>query len=265
MKHYLLRSGRTIMALAIVGFCSFSAVAVSSPVATFADGARAGDATIVDGDSRGKVIDHGRSATRFSLVLPSGAACPGDSLHDQWTYQSFIVPASVDPMTIKFEVNGPTGKDQFALYDQYTASFHDGVTVPNNAPGQPGVIPSLPVFSFATFPPGTLPPGTYRVGIACTTWGRAQKLYWDTQIVVSAAPSDKPGQMVWRLPGVPQAVAEVPSTSSRSWLIAAGVLVVVVGAFVWLRLRNHRPRSRPAQSPETPARVASMASSEESR
>ncbi|MDO8362476.1 MAG: hypothetical protein Q7V88_06230 [Actinomycetota bacterium] len=189
-------------------------------------------------------IVRGRSATEFSLALPADAACPGDSLHDQWRVQSFIIPAADDPGTIKYGANGPEGLHQYALYELNTSPFTDMLTRANDQAGEPGVISDIPALSFAVFPPGTLPDGDYRIGIACTYF-RETATYWDTVIVLTANPDDAPAQLTWRLADAP---AIAPASDDSSGWIAPAVItavLVVLGGLVWkVRARRRTTTSK---------------------
>ena len=110
------------------------------------------------------------------------------------------------------------------------------------SPGQPGVIPAIPPLSFAAFPPGVLPAGTYRIGIACTL-SRKTANYWDTEVVITSSPGDKPSQFVWRLPNVPESVNQ-SSHGSSSWVLPIGIgalAVVAVGAWFFLPRKARVP------------------------
>src|SRR5262245_64190200 len=73
--------------------------------------ASAGTATMVspfDGSPQaGQPLDEGGSATAFSLLLPTGAACTGDSSNSDYRVQSYFVPASVSPSSLTFDFSGP--------------------------------------------------------------------------------------------------------------------------------------------------------------
>ncbi len=213
---------------------------------------RSGDAVIVDGNDGSGEITHGQSATQFSLRLPQGAACPGDSANDQWRFQSFMVPASDTPDTLHYNVAGPDGSGQYALFQVSTSPLVDVLTNQNAGPGEPGVIPALPPLSFAAFPPGVLPAGTYRIGVACTL-SRQTADYWDTEIVTTSSPSDKPSQFVWRLATAPASVNDSHAGSS-GWLLPVGLAVLGAAALAWYLLkrrgRNAMPQ-RPARSRST--------------
>jgi hypothetical protein len=111
-----------------------------------------GSVTVVDPVVRTTEITNARSATEFSLQLPAGAACPGDSLHDQWRWQTFIIPVADDPGAIVYEVQGPSGPGQWPLFDTKTHPLVDEIVRANAAPDLPGVVPVLDALSFAVFP-----------------------------------------------------------------------------------------------------------------
>jgi hypothetical protein len=191
------RLGRAAVARFIAGgfvFLSSLVAPASVGSATGNPPTDAGQVAVVDTAS--EMITSGGSSTVFGLAVPEGAACPGDSLHDGWIVQSFIVPADVDPGRIVYGAIGPEGPDHYALYQLDTSNFSDALTLANQVPGQPGRL-SLPPFSFIEFPPGTLPNGRYRLGVACTTADRRTERYWDLEIEVISAPDDVPGRMTW--------------------------------------------------------------------
>jgi hypothetical protein len=242
-------SGRTDMlrkyALAATTIVTLAwSVGAPNAFASVGSPVREGDAAVVDGADGSHVLTHGQSATVFSLRLPAGAACPGDSANDQWRVQSFMVPAAIAAGAIHYNVAGPDGQDQYPLYMANTAQFVDSLTDPNAGPGQPGVIPAIPPLSLGAFPPGILPAGTYRIGIACTLSRQTAK-YWDTEIVITSSPGDKPSQFVWRLLDVPESVNSSSHGSSR-WLPPAigGLLgVVAIGWFFLFRKPNSTTQS----------------------
>ncbi len=202
----------------------------------------AGDVIVMTVTTPPVPADRGVSASLFGLALPEGAACPGDSEHDQWRVQTFIVPDGVDPATIVYGANGPEGQDQYALYLTDTQPFVDMLTRPNLEAGQPGVIAPIAPLSFAVFPPQTLPSGMYRIGVACTYFERKTAKFWDARFEVTDTPSDQPGQMVWRLPdqssgGTAQAVGA--SAWPRLGAIVLALLAVAsLGWFLSLRRKS---------------------------
>lgn len=242
------RRGAAVMgALAVLAAFAPVHAATAAPRSVDAP-QRMGDVSIVDED--GGRLDHGGSATAFSLRLPDGAACPGDSQHDQWRIQSFIVPADVDPVTLTYDLIAPAGGGtRFALYDLQQNPYAQQLTQPNTTAGQPGRVGAVPLLSLGVFPPGTLPAGTYRVGVACTLF-RATARVWDTTIVVSDDAGDRPARFQWRLDGTDPSVLDDGSSTGwlRPLLLAVGAVAAAYG--LWLVRRTPKRRTPRSSQPE---------------
>jgi hypothetical protein len=208
---------------------------------------RSGDVAIVDVFKRGVQLPKGGSAAEFSLEPPADAVCPGDSEHDSWRVQTFLAPAAVDPGAIEYGVAGPVGEHQYAVFDTFTAPIVDMLTVPNPGPGLPARIDVFAPMSFAVFPPGELPDGPYRIGVACTYFGKTAN-YWDTEIIIAASPSDEPAQLTWQVPGVSDSQGASDDGSNSLIFVSLGVLAAAaLGWFVWhrnTRTFSHTPTTR---------------------
>ncbi len=195
----------------------------------------AGDVAVVNADNRSKEIVRGESATAFSVRLPDGARCPGDSANDQWRVQSFLIPSIDDPVDIRYGPIGPdpVGNGRYALFGVDTVPFVHKLTIRNPVPGAPGEIPALPSFSFAVVAGERIPNGSYRIGVACSYFGRTA-LYWDTEVVISG--SGDGSHLSWRLTSAPEH-AERSNSRSFRWIIVAciGLIVATVGVFFWRR------------------------------
>jgi hypothetical protein len=246
--------------VSMVATVSFGAlIAAPSARASAGDATRSGEAVIVDANDGSRALSHGESATKFSLRLPQGASCPGDSANDQWRFQSFMIPAVDDPGTLHYTVVGPDGPSQYPLYLENTDPIADSLLNANAVAGQPGVIPPIPPLSFAVFPPDYVTPGTYKVGVACTL-SRQTSQYWDTTIVITAALNDRPSKFVWRLADAPASVLN--SDRGRShWPIAVGAtLVAALTATGLVARRRVRPPSSPSPTPSPTGRSAVVSS-----
>jgi hypothetical protein len=256
--HVALRRCSLVLLAAAIGACALSfpaaATAVAPPVATVDTSGivatRSGDVEIVDPDRRGVQVPRGGSSTAFTLEAPGAAECPGDSEHDSWRVQTFMVRADVDPGTIVYAI-GPTGEGQYAVYDKFTEPYVDRNTVPNPEAGLPARVDALPTMNFAVFPPGLLADGTYRIGIACSYFG-ATANYWDTEIIITSSPDDEPAQFVWRLAGAP-AIAPESSQSSRLWLVPVAAGVSGLGWFAWNRSRRTVRSTHTASTTRNPS------------
>jgi hypothetical protein len=76
-------------AFVVLGFAALTASsAAAAPAAGTAEVVTPQDGT----SSAGKTLANGSGKTRFSLKLPAGAACSGDSTNGGYRVQSFMVP-----------------------------------------------------------------------------------------------------------------------------------------------------------------------------
>ena len=207
-------------------------------------GVEPGRAVVVSSaDAGASPRERGGSRTQFSLRLPPGSSCPGDSANDGYRVQSFIVPGADDVSTLTFRSVSPQVPGGYALYDLVTNPFIQAQTADARAPGQPGLIINIPNFSFAVFPPGRLPPGRYHVGIACSLHNNTVR-YWSTDLVLSAAPDDQPAHLRWQ-------VADLPLHHQRGFV--APVLIGGAGVAILTTIVLWRRRSA-AVAPSTESR-----------
>lgn len=181
---------------------------------------RAGSVTVMKADDPGTTKQSGTFDDRFLLKPPARAACPGDSLNDDYRIQSFIVPASDDPGELQYESIKPSGEGRWALYNQWGSRWVQKMTSPNSGKGSPGLIDESPVLTLAYFKPGQLPAGTYRIGLACTYENETTR-YWDARIEFT--PGDSSGTGSWTV--LDQSPYAAPS--GTSWLVPVFVAVVL--------------------------------------
>lgn len=179
----------------------------------------------------------------FSIRLPNGASCPGDSANDGYRIQSYMVPDTVGPAAVTYDGLGPKPNvlgvwDRFRqpLYDTGTSPYSSALTDVAPAPGQPGLIINIPSFSFAVYGDGELPEGRYNVGISCTLLNDLKR-YWNTEIVVTRDPLDKPAGIAWQRTG---ATAPRDSSGLPTAAIAVGAVAVACLGFVLSRRRAGR-------------------------
>ncbi len=211
-------------------------------------------------DERGQALDGGGSATPFGIVLEGEDECPGDSVHDQFRIDSYMVPVAVDPTQLMFTALGPTPPSfrdyagfQMPVYklddDPYAAQL---TSQPAEA-GGPGPIPELPRFGWGVYVPttgiedyaGGLPSGEYRIGVACTYATRVTNL-WETTIEITPDATDEPVGIAWTVTGSqPSGLASSSSGSGSdtNWLVYGLIAFAAVMAAVALVLYRSSRRS----------------------
>jgi len=202
-------------------------IALSSPTASAA-ATNAGAAQVitpVDGStSGGQPLASGTSITPFSLGLPTGAACKGDSANDGYRVQSFMVPTDVDLATLTFGTAGPLppgfADEPFRqpLFDPNSTAYVEAQTAARVNAGDPGPIINIPAFSHAVWSPGDVQPGTYAIGIACTLGAASDTQldrFWSAQITVVEAPSD-PAGITWTASPTQTTTTTTPGATTTS-------------------------------------------------
>jgi hypothetical protein len=198
-------------------------------------------------DKDGKALDGGGGSTNFGVVLEGEDECPGDSAHDQYRVDSYMVPVDVDPTTLKFTGLGPTPANfrkyanfQMPLYKLSEDAYAAQQTSQQATPGGPGPIREIPPLGWGVYVPtrgidgytGGLPAGEYRIGLACTYGARITNL-WETTIEVKADPNDKPVGIAWTVTGSqPRDLeSEAEPFGGKPGSSAPMLLVYALGAF----------------------------------
>jgi hypothetical protein len=149
----------------------------------------------------------GGSATQYSIALPSGAACSGDSAGANYRVQTYMIPGSADPAGLTFDGSGPiavSGQTRTPLYSANGDPVVGALTGSAATPGGPGLISGLPTLSFAVFLPGDVTTGTYNVGVACSVGGAGPSQldkYWNAQLNATTDATDSPANFTWTLGG----------------------------------------------------------------
>ncbi len=155
------------------------------------------------------------SSAPFTVSLPPGAACAGDSANDNYRVGSYVVASSVDPATLRFDFTGPI-PNQFGppqatfsnpLYETGGSGYSTAQTANANPPPGPGSIINIPQFSFGVYTDVAaadgfnIPAGEYNVGIACYIVAPGSspiEEYWNTTITVTDNPADPgPAKISW--------------------------------------------------------------------
>jgi hypothetical protein len=235
----------------LIGLLFGPAVAAASVPPIPGGGEPVDEGSVVVTDPNGQPLAGGSGVALYSLDLPDGAACPGDSASKDWRVQGFMIPAGDDPGTIRYGVIGPEGT-QFPLYAFDTRPYAHQLTQVSATPDAPGIIPRLPALTFGVFAPGDIPAGTYRIGVACTYFRQTAR-YWDTQIIIEDDPSESTTGIRFRVPDAPDgAVTAAAGGGLSRWFILAGVLGAAAVAVALWGARRARPKSEPLPTSNVP-------------
>jgi len=216
------------MSLSGVPVASAAAVAGSAQVIAPLDGnPGAGDPLIAGG-----------SSTPFSLRLPTGAACSGDSANDDYRVQSYMVPSSVNPSSLTFDASGPIPNGLGAAFGQplYTplgSSYVNAQTASATTPPGPGPVVNIPAFDFGVFEPGHILPATFNLGIACTVGSAsATQLdkFWNVQVTFTTTAADQPAGVTWTASETPATTTTTATVGSTTSTTSGGTTTTTDGA-----------------------------------
>ena len=235
-----------VATITLIGPTSLAAAAAPT-------GEDAGSVVIVDPLNVEREYQRGDSTSAFTLRLPDGAACAGDSANDGWRVQSFIVPVGTNLPALEFSANRPNVGEPASsrsLREINTAIFTQRMTEQNQTTGQPGLILPLPPLTFAHFEAGTFPPGRYEVGVACTTPDWKVRRYWNAEIDFETAPDVTPGGMRWTFLGDGDGTVEDENfpVLAAGLAGAVGLGIVIVGV---VSVRRRRPAPAGAHLPRS--------------
>ncbi len=232
-----------LVCMTAAALASASSLALGAPI-----GQDAGSVVIVDPLNIDREYQRGDSTSAFSLRLPEGAACPGDSANDDWRVQTFIVPFDNDLSRLTFEALRPASDEPArfrSLREVNGGIYTQQMTAPNPVAGQPGLIGPFPAFTFAYFETGTFPPGRYQIGVACTNLDWTTQRYWNAVVEFTVNTDVEPGGMDWRYlgdNGVAPAGGDGGTSDggSSGWAIPIGIVAAVAAGAGLFLLKRHR-------------------------
>ncbi|MBA2608264.1 MAG: hypothetical protein H0U92_04970 [Actinobacteria bacterium] len=227
--------------LAALGLALLISTASALPAFALAP---AGSAVVVD--ATGNALRSGVSDTQFTLQLPKGAACQGDSKDGGYRVQSFMVPARYEPGALSYNSVAPEGEGNWSLFDVFTNPYVQAQTGVAEEKGDAGPIVNTPLFSLAVYLPrlDLLASGSYHVGLACTRYNQTKR-FWATDVRISAQPAAAE-KITWRV------LDPAPAIGGGSAPVvpigAAVVTVAVVAASVTLGRRRVRTSMRAVEA-----------------
>ncbi len=215
-------------AMMVTGGLSFLG-AQAAPAAT----ANPGGPAIITTSDFFTPLNSGGGDTVWSIKLPPGASCSGDTATNNFHVFTYVAPSTVDPATLHFGSAGPDNNPQaFPLVDDGGSpqiALNTGIGT-----GQVPV-PALPRMKWGNpptpFDSSLIPPGTYNVGIACADGAGVNDKFWNVQETFAGDPTVFTGPNAFAWTVVPAGnVPEVPVTVllplSAVGLFGAGALVV---------------------------------------
>ncbi|HSL74726.1 MAG TPA: hypothetical protein VK853_09665 [Ilumatobacteraceae bacterium] len=148
-----------------------------------------------------------------------------------------MVPASVDPASLTYGIQGPAPLGTGAAYRQPLFRADGGSRFVNVLTGiavqsgGPGPIPTLPGFNFASAPfaTGIVAPGEYNVGIACTrAGGTVLDKYWNVVMSFTADSADTPSGLRWTAPTVDPTTTTTVADTTTTTVASGGTTTTTV-------------------------------------
>jgi hypothetical protein len=175
-----------------------------------------GVATIADGTTD-LTLPSGGSTALFTVNLPAGAACDGDSATGGYLVDSYLVPEGASVASQTFVGGGPS-TGEYGLVDQ-SGTYYGGantaittgqiVSIPSDLQWAPLVTSDHLLSTLLNS--GTT--GVWEAGIACANSSGAVVDNWNTQVTFTASSSDPNGFTWSAVPGVPSTSGTTTTTT----------------------------------------------------
>jgi LPXTG-motif cell wall-anchored protein len=198
------------------------------------------------------------STQQFTVALPSGASCTGDTAHDSTHEYSYLVPQGTNLSTVTYTNLPSVGLGLVSNSGTYFASGGANTAASaNTSPPYPGLIIGIPLnFEFAplitdhyltslTGSGGLLYTGTepsasgvWEAGIACVNSTGTVTDNWNTEVTFSYSATD-PNNFVWTSTPGPDSSDNGPWLPEIAWagiLPAAGL--AILGGTLWFSRRR---------------------------
>jgi hypothetical protein len=204
-----------------------AALAVTVLAAPAAFAAPFGDAVATDPSTNAALGGPQDLSKLFTMKLPVGAACPGNTASGGFKIFSFMVPDGFNPLTLNFSAgfyNSGTGLyDATGTYYNFgganTASLGEITTVPLN-------LQMSKVVGVDFTEAQLIAQGVWDAGIICADATGQAVRYWDQKVFFDAAPATGVGRWT-ALPHVlePANTNQVLLPLSAAGLLAGGYFV----------------------------------------
>jgi hypothetical protein len=162
-----------------------------------------GTATIANPNDD-SALASGGSETQYTITLPAGAACDGDTATDGYHVFSYLVRQGTNPTAISFATglpsdypDAPTGLFDATgnYYGPANTAVSTGqiISIPGNLEFAPMLTRGLPLTKLL-YTGGTS--GVWEAGIACANSTGAVTDYWNTAVTFTSSGSD-PNGFTW--------------------------------------------------------------------
>ena len=197
------RSSRTIVAVALAA-CTAAAMLAVTGVGTASASTLNGIATTAT-PSNDKYLASGGSNTVFTVTLPSGAACTGDTAHNGYHVWSYLVKQSAS-IAATPSLTGPS--QGFGLYESdlnyygpVNTAQNTGeiIGIPNDFSWGAGVTGGSFTAAELLYTGGTS--GIWEAGIACANSSGVLTDNWNTEITFTQSGTDPNGFTWSAIPG----------------------------------------------------------------
>jgi hypothetical protein len=214
-----LKVGLAAVVVFMATFAGLTAAGVSPASASTLNGT----ATIANPNGLAP-LSSGGSTTQYTITLPSGASCDGDTASNGYHVFSYLVPEGTNPTAVSFATGLPTDYPDaptglFTATGNYYGPANTAVSTGQiiNIPGNLEFAPMLT----RGLPLGTLlyngdTSGVWEAGIACANSTGAVTDYWNTEITFTSSGSDPHGFTWSDTPGPCVANATVGFYSAAS-------------------------------------------------
>lgn len=195
-----------------------------------------GTATI-ETPSLGTLAYPAASTAQFTVSLPAGAACTGNTSSDGYHVWTYLVPVGTNVSSVTIVNEFPsTGYGIFDATGSYAGPYNTAIsdqitTLPNNFEWGPFVNQNSLLSAILD----NSTTGVWNAGIACANSSGVITDYWNTQVTFTASNTDPNGFTWSALPGDPNegAAPEVPYT-----IVIPLLAVGIFGATLLIRRRR---------------------------
>lgn len=213
-----------------------------------------GDVRLVDVD--GHVINSGSGDTSFFIVVPDGAACPGDSANDQWRAQTFLLPEADDVLSVWFGSTGPEPPweaNHYPMFENQNGLPMSQMMLRRNATvGEPGIVEQSGETNFRVHAENDIASGRYRIGIACSYF-RQTTQFWDLVVDIDAPAGSDPARLSWKVVAAPGAAVPATSDGDGGDLLSRSLVVLGVLILLAVAVSTRRARTRSAVAVAMPS------------